>query len=266
MKLFFSILALCCFNASFAQPQNYQEIVKRIQSKIKCCAVPIAASSSKKVANISINIDGSTTFSYSDKSPDYNFNLFQLYKEEQSKTGIDTILKGRVIQFSETEQRARLIKFATADDAAEVYEAFLQLINIGKAENKMFSDLNFKQTIDVINTRLSKWTEKPNLVRLTAEENGNILLTNGKHRFNFNLFELISSSSERNEGIEIRPCDPLEHAPSSWMYFNSYAKSLAFIRFTCLTPEAELDIIKGAFIHLKSLCKKVTYYNKSSDG
>lgn len=131
---------------------------------------------------------------------------------------------------------------------------------ITKAEKKMFSDLNFKETVDAINIKIAKWTEKSNSVKLKATEDGNILLTNDKQlRFYFNIFELKSSSNARNEGIEIRPCDSRTHAPSSLMSFMSNDKSLAFIRFTCSTPAIELEIIKRAFLNLKNLCKRVNY-------
>ena len=249
-----------------AKAQNFQETVKFIQNKIECCAIPASGSTNKKVDSISINTDGNVILYYSNKAAKEYFNLFKLYYDDPTSKGIDIIMGGKFLQFYINEKQIRLIRFKTAADAAEVYEAFLRLISIGKAERKMFSDLNFKQTVDIINIRLSKWTEKSNSVKLTATEDGNILLTNGKQlRFYFNIFELISSSSDRNEGIRIKLCDPRTHAPSSWMYFNSYAKSLAFIRFNCPTPETELNTIKGAFVHLKSLCKKVTYYNKPSD-
>lgn len=252
------------FNCAMAQ--NFQETVKFIQNKIKCCAVPASGSTNTKVDSINIDMEGNIILNYSNKAPKEYFNLFKLYYDDPTSEGIDTIMGGKFLQFYINEKKIRLIRFKTAADAAEVYKAFLYLRSMGKAEKKMFSDLNFKQTVDVINIRLAKWTEKSNLVRLTAAEDGNILLTNGKQlNFYFNIFDLISSSSERNEGIEIRPCDFRTHAPSAWMYFNSYAKSLAFVRFTCLTPEAELDIIKGAFVHLKSLCKRVTYFGKQSD-
>ena len=143
MKLLFSTLALCCITTSFAQPHNIQEVVQFIQKKVACCSVPFAASSGKKVASITIDANGNTELFYSDKSPNNNFNLFQLYKEEQSKTGIDTILKGRVIQFSVTEQRVRLIKFATAADAKEVYTAFLHLLSNNKMNSVTIGEPNF---------------------------------------------------------------------------------------------------------------------------
>ncbi len=246
------------FNTAMAQ--DFQETVNLIQNKIKCCAVPPSGSTNRKVDSINIDIEGKIILNYSNKAPKEYFNLFKLYYDDPTSKGIDTIMSGKFLQFYINEKKIRLIRFKTAADAAEVYKAFLHLRSIGKAEKKMFNDLNFKQTIDIINIRLAKWIEKSNLVKLTATEDGNILLTNGKQlRFYFNIFDLISSSSERNEGIRIKLCDPRTHAPSAWMYFDSYAKSLAFIRFTCLTPETELDIIKGAFVHLKSLCSKVTY-------
>ena len=255
MKTIFFFLLAMLFNTAIAQ--NFQQTVKLIQDKISCCAVPLSTSSKNKVDSINIDAQGNITLNYSNKAAKEYFNLFKLFNGNPTSKGIDTLMGGKFIQFYISEKKIRLIRFKTAADAAEVYKAFFQLLSIGKTEQEMFSDLDLKQTVDVINIRLSKWTEKANTVKLNAAENGNILLSNGKQLiFSFNIFDLVITSDERNEGIKIIPCDFRTHAPSSYIHFNSHERSLAFVRFTCLTPEAELDIIKSAFIHLKRLCKK----------
>ena len=127
---------------------------------------------------------------------------------------------------------------------------------------EMFSDLNFQQTVDVINIRLSKWSEKGNPVRIIALNNGYVIVTNkGKQTLRFNLFDLKDENIQKNHGIETLACDPRAHAPLAWINFKSVGGTIGFIRLDCNTPNPELDIIRGAFIHLKSLCTKFAASN-----
>ncbi len=127
---------------------------------------------------------------------------------------------------------------------------------------EMFSDLNFQQTVDVINIRLSKWSEKGNPVRIIALNNGYIIVANkGKQTLRFNLFDLKDENIQKNHGIETLACDPRAHAPLAWINFESKGGTIGFIRLDCKTPHPELDIIRGAFIHLKSLCTKFAASN-----
>jgi hypothetical protein len=48
-------------------------------------------------------------------------------------------------------ERIRLIRFATATDAKEVYTALLRLFALCKKEGSTYSNLNFEQTLDFIN-------------------------------------------------------------------------------------------------------------------
>jgi len=235
---------------------SYKQTAEFIQKKVSCCSVPFAASSNAKVDSIAIELNGATTLYYSDKRGKNIFNLFELYKENQWETGIDTILKGKFVQFFISEKRARLIRFATAQDAKEVYQAFSQLIKPGKNEKKMFSDLNFAQTVDVINIRLSKWTEKGNHIKVIAFADGTVTIVNKSNQFfRFNLFELIPPDNDKWWGIETISCDPRSHAPIAWINFNTLRGTAAFLRLQCSTPEPELHIIRNAFLHLRSLCK-----------
>lgn len=261
------ILSLSCLCSLHAQDINFEQTVKFIQKKVSCCSVPFAASSNKKVNSITIDVNGNTALSYSDKSTQHHFNLFKLYKEEQSKTGIDTIIGGKFIQFYVNEQKARLIRFATVEDAKEVYNALLQLIEFSKIEAKISGSLNFKQTVDEINTRLGKWAEKGNLVSVSALNNGSIDIVNRfDQHFKFNLFDLSDVPDDKMNGILLSPCDLISHAPLAWINFVKAGETVAYIRLSCKTPRTELEIIKSAFLQLKLLSVKTDILiNRTAD-
>lgn len=261
MKIFLLLLSSFYLSGLQAQVnQSFEQKAEFIQKKVSCCSVPFAASTKGKVENIAIAKNGDVTLSYSDKRPNQSFNILKLYKEEKGATGIDTILGGKFIQFYVSEHRVRLIRFATAQDAMEVYEAFLQLMELPKKETKLFENLNIMQTVDFINIRLAKWAEAGNAVKLSALEDGSIGIQNKRNQFlRFNMFELIPPHDGKWEGVEISACDPRVHVPLGWISFNSLQNTKAFIRFDCNTPEMELEIIKSAFLHLRSL-----YINSNS--
>src|SRR5687767_6772271 len=119
MKLLLSLLLLLPIFKGEAQGLYFEETVHFIQQKVECCSVPFSKSTSRKVAKIGIAKNGNITLSYPDKQPPQTFNLFELYQEEEGAIGIDTIMSGKFIQFYVNENRIRLIRFATAADAAE---------------------------------------------------------------------------------------------------------------------------------------------------
>lgn len=239
---------------------SFEHTVEFIQAKISCCSVPYSASAKRKADSIAIGRNGDITISYSDNKLKQTFNLFALYKEEEGATGIDTVMDGKFIQFYVSTERIRLIRFATATDAKEVYNALLRLFALCKKEVNTYSNLNFEQTLDFINLRLAKWTEKGNTATFTAWINGDVRITNNRnHFFPFNLFDLedpeVNTGFYEN-GIETLTCDIKSHAPLAWINFNTLKGNVAFIRLHCNTPKAELEIIRGAILHLKFLCIK----------
>lgn len=236
-----------------AQEMNFEQTVSFIKQKIHCCSVPFAASTSRKVDNIFIERNGDVRLSYSDRNPILTFNIFELYSDEENPNGIDTVMGGKFVQFYINEEKIRMIRFANAEDAGQVYDAFLKLYNLCSKEVKMFNDLNFKQTIDVINIRLAKWAERGSGIKLNANQNGDVIIMNKSNQvFRFNFFNL----ARVNDGVEVEVCDVRSHAPRAWINFKNPSATTAFIRLECNTPEAELKIMRAAILHLKSLCRK----------
>ena len=252
MKWF--LLFLTCFNLSVqAQEMNFEQTVSFIQQKVQCCSVPYSASTSRKVDSIYIERNGKISLFYSDKKPALTFNIFELYNDDEDSRGIDTIMGGKFIQFYIDEEKIRMIRFANANDAGQVYDAFLKLYHLCSKEVKMFNDLNFKQTIDVINIRLAKWAESGSGIQLNANQNGDVIISNKTNQvFSFNFFNL----ARFNEGVEVEVCDIRRHAPRACINFRNPSVTTAFIRLECNTPEAELKILRAAILHLKSLCNK----------
>ena len=118
---------------------------------------------------------------------------------------------------------------------------------------KLFHDLNFKQTVDVINIRLAKWAEGGSDIQLNALQNGDVIILNKSNQaFRFNFFNL----ARFNDGVEVEVCDIRRHAPRAWINFRNPSATTAFIRLECNMPEAELKIMRAAFLHLKSLCSR----------
>ncbi len=248
------LIFISCFSAisGHAQEMDFEQTVSFIQQKIQCCSIPYSASTSRKVDSIFIERNGKISLYYSDKKPELTFNIFELYNDDEDSKGIDTVMSGKFIQFYIDEEKIRMIRFATAKDAGQVYDALLHLYKLCNEEVKMFSDLNFKQTIDVINIRLTKWSDEVGLT-LNAIQSGEVIITNKRNQiFRFNFFEL----AKDNDGIEVEICDAGRHAPRAWINFRSSFETIAFIRLKCNTPEAELKIMRTAFLHLKTLCRK----------
>jgi len=266
LLLFVSLFSIACLQA---QDMSFERTVQFIQAKVSCCSVPYSASTKKKADSIAIEKNGDITISYSDNKLKQTFNLFELYKEEEGATGIDTILGGKFIQFYVSPEKIRMIRFATPADAKDVYIALLRLLSLCKRESKMFSDLNFAQTLELINIRLIKWAEKSNIVTVTAQQNGNVVISN-KHgqSFLFNLFDLTHKeyNNKDDEGIETVNCDTNAHAPLAWINFNKARGNVAFIRLDCHAPKEELEIIRYAFLHLRSLCTKDDVFIKPPSG
>lgn len=253
MKWFLLFVLSFRISGMHAQEMNFEQTACFIQQKIQCCSVPYSASTSRKVDSIYIERNGNVSLFYSDKKPALTFNIFELHSEVDGENGIDTVMGGKFVQFYINEEKIRMIRFANAEDAGQVYEAFLQLYTLCTKDAKMFNDLSFKQTVDVINIRLAKWAEGGVNIQLNAMQNGDVIIMNNSNQvFRFNFFNL----ARVNDGVEVEVCDVRRHAPRAWINFRNASTSIAFIRLECNTPEAELKIMRAAFIHLKSLCKK----------
>lgn len=272
MKPLLIIMALLTCNSYplDAQDMDFEQTVTFIQQKISCCSVPYSPSTKRRADSISIARNGDLTIHYSDNKRQQSFNIFELHKETEDATGIDTIMNGKFIQFYVSAEKIRMIRFANAAHAQEVYTALLRLLTLCKNERMMLSNLNFAQTLDTINSRLAKWTEKGNGVTVSAGENGDVRITKdrGTH-FGFNFFDLTGSNSNNGvneKGIEIVPCDVRRHAPLAWINFYTSRGKTAFIRLNCAIPPAELAIIRRAFLHLGSLCTKRHAFNNDSTG
>ena len=206
------------------------------------------------------------TLRYSDNKVKQTYNLLELHKENEGETGIDTIMGGKFIQFYIHEEKIRMIRFASAADAKEVYMAFQRLLPLLSKE-KSFSSLNFEESIHFINSWLSNWSESPQSVRLKTSQNGMTVITGRMGQsFSFNLFDLKGGEEQSGHsgGIETISCNPKAHAPLAWINFYTTSGKDAFIRLRCNTPETELLKIREAFIHLKSLCTPSKNKNPSN--
>lgn len=120
-------------------------------------------------------------------------------------------------------------------------------------------DTVFIKVVELINIKLQKWAEPGAPVHVTAQKNGDISIINKNNQsMQFNLFDLSikQDNNNRNNGIEIVPCEIRSHAPLTWINFYTPQEQVAFIRLDCNTPVSGLESIYKAFLHLKSLCIK----------
>ena len=256
MKIFILSAFLFASTINNAQESNFEQTLAFIKKKVSCCSVPFSPSTKRKIDFIDIRENGDMTLRYSDNKVKQTYNLLELHKEKEGQTGIDTVMGGKFIQFHIHEEKIRMIRFASAADAREVYSAFLRLLPLLSKE-KSVSSLNFEESIHYINRWLSNWSESPQSVRLNTSQNGMAIIT-GKtgQNFSFNLFDLKGDGdhSDHTGGIETISCNPKDHAPLAWINFYTVSGKEAFIRLRCKTPESELGKIREAFIHLRSLC------------
>ena len=121
-------------------------------------------------------------------------------------------------------------------------------------------DTIFIKAVDAINVKLEKWAERGASVYITAKPNGDISFINQtKQSLSFNLFDLaINNDNNTNSksGMQLVPFDKKAHAPLAWIKFYTPERQAAFIRLDCNTPVSELELIRNAFLYLKSLCIK----------
>lgn len=118
-------------------------------------------------------------------------------------------------------------------------------------------NIKFNETANLINNRLSIYSEVGNPVRIIALGNGSIIVTNkAKQTLRFNLFDLKDEIDQDKNGIDINSCNPNEHVPLSWINFNSVGGTIGFIRLSCTIPYNELEELRNDFIKLKAMCSK----------
>lgn len=259
MKLLLIIILTLSVCHLQAQTETVEKTLALVQKNIKCCSLPISAASDKKANSILFDENENLIIRYSDPLNE-GFETFEVFPKDKASFGIDTNKNN--IRFYSDEKRINLIRFSTSESAQAVYNALKYLANYEKKEVKMFGDLNFQETVDVINIRLAKWSGKSNRVKILALNNGNIIVINKeKQTLRFNLFDLKDELVKKSEGIETLACDPRTHAPLAWINFKSVGGKIGFISLDCNTPNSELDNIRSAFIHLKSLCTKFAASN-----
>ena len=251
MKLLLFIILILSVCHLEAQIGKFEESLELVQQKIKCCSLPISASSEQRADSILADKNGNLIIRFSDPSNE-GFELFKILPQDNTSTKIDSS-KNTIIFFSGDNELNR-IRFSNSAAAEAVYNALSYLSSNRRQEEKMFGDLDFQQTVDVINIRLGKWSEKSDRVKILALKNGIIIVINKeKQTLKFNLFDLKDEFGEKVLGIETNPCDPRTHAPSAWINFKSVLGTIGFIRLDCSVPNEELNIIRNAFMHLRSL-------------
>lgn len=242
----------------FGQVRDLEQTKAFIQEKVRCCSVPFTPSQSKKVGFIVIEDEGSIALYYNDSMVPNTFNLFDLYKENDTATGIQLTNNSKFVRFQVNEDRTRLISFATHEEAKEVYEAFLDLLQLCKKETVAFSDLNFNQTVDVINIRLEKWSRGFKQVIMATPDGNMMLVRGGNPDFRFNLLDLKNPNYKDGlikYGIEGVTCTYGTVAPASWINFYKEGHPVGFLKLDC-APDAEIKILHSAFLRLRSLCKR----------
>jgi len=118
-----------------AQSTGFDETVAFIRQKVSCCATPFTPSRKLKVSAIEIDRAGNTCLYYSPSKEPNRFNIFQLYRSDSSDNGIELYQETKFIQFHISEEKTRMIAFASHETANEVYLAFLRLIQLKKQES-----------------------------------------------------------------------------------------------------------------------------------
>jgi hypothetical protein len=251
------VLLLLLNSQGYGQARDFAQTKAFIVEKVRCCSVPFTPSHpSNKVVGIDIEKDGSIAL-YSDMVP-HTFNLFDLYKESDTASGIQLYKDTKFVQFHISPERTRVISFATHDEAKEVYAAFLDLLRLCTKDTIVFAGLNFHQTVEMINSRVEKWSRGFTQV-VTASPDGSVILVRGGNPdFRFNLLDLKDPYYKEGlvmNGIEAVTCTYGTVAPASWIYFYKGDQSVGFLKLDC-APETQMKILHEAFLHLRSLCKR----------
>jgi hypothetical protein len=188
------------------------------------------------------------------------FNLFELYKTQETSFGIQLNENETFIRFKTSETKFTDIHFRTHAKAKEIYEAFLELIFTGKEYYTPDINLNITRTADSINVLLSKYTHYKPQIRVSLK--GSVIITTANMQFfTFNLQDLTSSEYNIDfevNGIEMIPCTKKNVGANNWINFNTARGTIAFIKFDCIS-DAELLKIHQLLIHLRTSIMRVMH-------
>ena len=244
---------------SYGQVRDFKQIKNFIVEKLRCCSVPFTQSDpSKKVVAIDIDEDGSVALFYSSGMVPQTFNLFDLYKETDTSTGIQLYKDTKFVQFHVSPERTRVISFATHNEAEEVYDAFLDLLRLCIKDTVSFANLNFYQTVEMINSRVEKWSRGFTQVVTASADGSVVLVRGGSPDFRFNLLDLKNPYYKEGmvkNGIEAVTCTYGTVAPAGWINFYKDDQSVGFLKLDC-APESQMKILHEALLHLQSLCRR----------
>ncbi|HYH16801.1 MAG TPA: hypothetical protein VD794_16330 [Flavisolibacter sp.] len=112
----------------------------------------------------------------------------------------------------------------------------MDLLQLCKPAPQAFTDLNFQQTVDVINTRLEKWSDGFKY-SISALPNGEMIIYGrGERYFSMNLLDLKDPAYGRSmvqHGIATENCDYRNHVPASMIYFYNGNNSIGLIAKMC---------------------------------
>jgi|GEM_PF-4058580 len=253
-KLLLILSGTFIFVTSQAQDQDFDKHVNLIKEKITCCATSFIGAEGLKASGIEISKDGVTQIFYEGKEGPLVFHLSQLFKDNNSATGISQETSSPLLLLHFSAEKTHAISFATPQDANAVSVAFQELVK--QLPKEVSPDLNFQRTVDAINIRLAKWSDTQ--TQIYALPDGDfIIFNNKKQSFRFNLFNLAKPFYRPDRidafGIEPVSCTINNVAPATWINFYTREKQVAFFKLKCM-PDAELQIIYQFLKHLKTLC------------
>lgn len=253
------VLLLFLGSQGYGQVRDFKQTKNFISEKLHCCSVPFTPSDpSRKVVAVDIDQDGSVALFYSSDMVPQTFNLFDLYKESDTSTGIQLYKDAKFVQFHLSPERTRVISFATHNEAKEVYNAFLDLLRLCIKDTVSFAGLNFHQTIEMINGCVEKWSRGFTQVVTASADGSVVLVRGGSPDFRFNLLDLKDPYYKEGmvkNGIEAVTCTYGTVAPASWINFYKGDQSVGFLKLDC-APESQMKILLEALLHLQSLCKR----------
>ncbi len=253
------LLAVFSFTNRTNTLNHFNILAEQIKNEIEQYAIA-ESNGTSKVNNIEIWNTGDIKLHFSGNSTVQMFNLFELYKTQETSFGIQLNENETFIRFNISESGYTDIHFRTHAKAKEVYEAFLDLIFAGKDYYSPEINLDIAQTRDSINMLLSKYASFNPQIRVSLK--GSVIITNNNMQFfTFNLLELASSQYTENfevNGIEMIPCTKRNVGANNWIRFNTAKGNTAFLRFDCIS-DAELAKIHQLLVHLRTSVLRVMH-------
>lgn len=207
-------------------------------------------SSNNKISDAEIAANGDIRIR-SEKSKEIVFNLYELYKTYRTLYGVELIKNS--IRFNFSNEGSVSLGFADNRTAQEVYESLISLIIAGKDRYLPELPLDINETVDSINSMLSRISEHNSQVRVNIR--GTMIITNANMQFfNFNITDLVSSDSQ--EGFEVNGIEMMLNAHENTaahnqINFNTAGRTAAYIKFGG-AGDAELGRLHQLFIHLRA--------------